>query len=592
MPANAIHPPSRSRHALITALALTLAACNAAPAPTAAPAIGVTVFPSPTPLATPTPRPTATPEPTPTPAPSPTPARPELVLAQMSLEQKVGQLMAVGFIGPAFSAELAQLIADLHIGGIFLFGGNVDSPQQVTQLVREAQVAARAGGDPPLFVAIDQEGGGTSHLPQAKGFTEFPSAMALAATGSLTDARRTGEAMARQLKALGVNMNLMPVLDVNTNPANPIIGTRAFSALPDQAAAFGRAMIEATQAAGVMAVGKHFPGHGSASDDSHLSLPTVARSRAELDAVDLPPFHAAIDAGVAALMSAHIHFPALDAERVPATLSRNALTGLLRGELGFDGLVMTDALEMGALSASGYPLPEAAAAALNAGADVLSMNAPFDQVRAAHARVVQAVNVGEIPMARLDDAVRRILRAKDRFGLFEAMPPGPAQAAAAARNPEDQALIREVIARSVTLARNDAGLVPLPPGAQLFVIETPYAYGLSGSLGRPGLRVSEDPAPAEVAAAVAQARGRVALVTTGDIALHPAQGELVRALAASGAPTLVWAVKGPFDVAALRDVPALSIIATYGTPPYLLIGPVQALLAGGMQAQGTLPLPP
>jgi beta-N-acetylhexosaminidase len=508
----------------------------------------------------------------------------------MTLEQKAGQLIAVGFIGPAFSPELQQLIADLHIGGIFLFGSNVESPQQVAQLVRDAQTAARAGGNPPLFVAMDQEGGATSHLQQAEGFIEFPSAMAIAATGNLSDATTVGSIMARELKAIGVNMNLAPVLDVNINPANPIIGTRSFSTRPAQAAEVSRAMIEAMQAEGMLAVGKHFPGHGSTSEDSHITLPTAARTRAELDAVELPPFREAVTADIAAIMSSHIHFTALDAERVPATLSRNVLTGLLRDELNFGGVLMTDALEMGALADNGYPLPEAAVRALNAGADVLSMNTPFDQVRAAHARVVQAVSSGEIPLTRLDEAVRRVLRAKEKFGLFEAALPEPGLAASLIGNAEDRAQVNDIIARSVTLTRDDATLVPPPPGAPLFVVETPYAYGLSGSLGRPGMRVSENPTQAEIASAVAQAQGRAALVTTSDIFLHPAQADLVRALVAANVPVIAWAVKGPFDVLALRDVSPLTLIATYGTPPYLLIQPMQALLAGQMRAQGALPL--
>jgi len=218
------------------------------------------------------------------------------------------------------------------------------------------------------------------------------------------------------------------------------------------------------------------------------------------------------------------------------------------------------------------------------------MNTPFDQVRAAHARVVQAVSSGEIPLTRLDEAVRRVLRAKERFSLFEAPLPEPALAASLVGNAEDRARINDIIARSVTLARDDAALVPLPPGAPLFVVETPYAYGLSGSLGQPGMRVSDDPTPGEIATAVAQSQGRTVLVTTSNVFLHPAQADLVRALVAANVPVIAWAVKGPFDVIALRDVPSLTIVATYGTPPYLLIQPMQALLAGQMQAQGQLPM--
>jgi beta-N-acetylhexosaminidase len=510
----------------------------------------------------------------------------------MTLDQKIGQTLCVGFIGPTFTAELEQLIRELHLGCLFLFTSNIDTPTQVAQLVREVQTAARASGNPPLIIALDQEGGAVSRLTQEKGFTEFPGAMGLAATpDAFNNARIVGQVMARELKAIGVNMNLAPSLDVNTNALNPIIGVRSFGSDPDAVAQISTALIEAMQTEGIMAVGKHFPGHGSVAQDSHIDLPTADRDRATLDTVDLVPFRSAIRANVAAVMTAHIRFTALDAEpRPPATLSRNALTGLLRDELRFDGVLMTDSLDMGALRDNGYPVPIAAALALQAGADVLSMNSTFVEYRTAFAEIKTRVTNGEIPLARLDEAARRVLRAKERFGVMDAPLPDPTSVRVG--NIDDRARINAIIGQSLTLVHNEAGLIPLPAGESLFVIETPYTYGLSGSLGAAGTRVTEDPSNGEIANVVAQAQGRVALVTTSDALLHPSQVALVRALMTANIKTIVWAVKSPYDIGAFKDLPNLTALASYGTPPYLLIEPVKAALSGKMQMQvaGRLPV--
>ncbi len=337
----------------------------------------------------------------------------------MTLEQKAGQVMCAGFDGDELTPQLRPLIADLHLGGLVYFERNVASRPALARLSAGVQQVARQSGHPALLIAIDQEGGRVTRLRAAKGFTEFPSPLEVAAGGP-ESVGQVAAAMAAELLDVGINMNLVPVLDVcGSNPANPVINTRSFGSDPQLAAACGAAFVEALQGAGVMAVGKHFPGHGDTTTDSHVALPVVAHGRARLEAVEFVPFLAAMAAGVAGIMSAHVHFPAIEpTTNVPATLSHRVMTGLLRGEMGYRGLLLTDSLEMGALATSGYPAPLAAAHALAAGADVLLFNTDADTLWEAHATIVRWVQGGRIDPARLDEAVLRILAAKQRFGLL------------------------------------------------------------------------------------------------------------------------------------------------------------------------------
>ena len=346
--------------------------------------------------------------------PSPDPAA---TLAAMSLEQKAGQVLCAGFDGTELTPPLRDALTDLHLGGLVYFERNVASRPALARLSRDIQAHARRSGQPGLLLAIDQEGGRVTRLRAAKGFTEFPSPLEVAAAGGPAAVRQIAIAMAAELREVGININLAPVLDTcGSNAANPVINTRSFGSDPALAAACGAALIEGLQGAGIMAVGKHFPGHGDTTVDSHVALPVVAHARDRLEAVEFLPFRAAIAAGVTGFMSAHVHFPAIE-PHLPATLSRRVMTELLRQEMGFTGLAFTDSLEMGALASSGYPAPLAAAHALAAGADVLLFNTDYDVLHAAQSTIVRWVQEGKLSQARLDEAVLRILSAKARFGL-------------------------------------------------------------------------------------------------------------------------------------------------------------------------------
>jgi beta-N-acetylhexosaminidase len=339
------------------------------------------------------------------------------------------------------------------------------------------------------------------------------------------------------------------------------------------------------QARGVMAVGKHFPGHGDTAVDSHVGLPVVAHDRARLEAVEFVPFRRAMASGVAGIMSAHIEFPAIDpAPGLPATLSAKVLTGLLREEMGFDGLIFTDSLIMGALVNEGRSIPQAAAMALQAGADVLLFNNGSALHRMAHAEIVAQVRAGRIPEARLDAAVRRILLAKQRYGLLAGpRPPAPEHVGA----PERKALAREIAAKSITVVRDVAGLLHVRDPAGLLVVETPQAAGLARALGASSLSIGAQPRAGDARLVMEAAKGRTILVATSDILKNPQQAELVRNLRLAGLPVIVVAVRLPYDLLQLGDAP--TFVATYQASEDAFAALADVVL-GRRPATGTLPV--
>jgi beta-N-acetylhexosaminidase len=328
--------------------------------------------------------------------------------------RRAGQRFMVGFEGTAASADVKHLIRDLGVGHIVLFSRNVDRPEQVADLVRELQGIARdAGQDLPLLVAVDQEGGRVARLREP--WTLWPPLRALGLTGSEDMARRVGRALAHELGSCGIRYDFAPVMDVDTNPRNPVIGDRSFGGDPDLVGRLGVAMIRGLQDGGVAACAKHFPGHGDTEVDSHLDLPTVDHSRARLEDVELRPFRMAIEAGVATIMTAHVLVRELD-DRLPATLSPRLIEELLRKEMKFPGVIVADDLEMKGVAGRFGPEPAAVLAA-KAGCDLLPVSkSPDAQVTSIEA-LVRAVEAEEISWAAMDDAAERIRRLKERFVL-------------------------------------------------------------------------------------------------------------------------------------------------------------------------------
>lgn len=351
----------------------------------------------------------------------------ETVLARLTTADKVGQLLMVGY-GSLDADTGPAAIVELRAGAVVL--GNGFTAEEARARIDQLQERATASGLLPLLVAVDHEGGPVQRI--RIGMSDLGPSWRLGQLHpietAVSAACQRGAIHGRELAELGITMNLAPVLDVWDNPRNTVIADRAFSDDPQVVAQLGAAYIEALQAQGVLAVGKHFPGHGSTAEDSHLTLPVNRKDRAALFADELVPFRAALQAGVAGIMVSHVSYPALEPEDDrPASLSWSVVTGLLRNELGFDGLVLTDDLgAMRAITAS-YDPGEAAVQALQAGADLLIVVGPYTS----HPRIIQAITAElgrRISPERLDAAVRRVLQAKLQAGLLGPAPriPGPA----------------------------------------------------------------------------------------------------------------------------------------------------------------------
>ena len=325
------------------------------------------------------------------------------------IRRHVGQLIVAGFAGPTIPVELASLAREFDLGGVILFARNIEEPGQVAELAFEA---GRLSRELPVWVSVDQEGGRVARLRSP--FTEWPPMITLGRSGDSALAERFAHALAAELKAIGVTLDYAPVLDVDSNPDNSVIGDRALSRESADVARLGGVIIEALQSSGVAACGKHFPGHGDTAVDSHEDLPVVEHPPERLRAVELEPFREAIRRRVAVIMTAHVLYPALD-ESAAATLSAPIVSGILREELGFDGLIATDDMQMGAI-AKHHPVPEATVQAVAAGCDmVLLCGTEADGQVAALEAIIRAVESETLSARRIDDALDRQRLAKGRF---------------------------------------------------------------------------------------------------------------------------------------------------------------------------------
>lgn len=332
------------------------------------------------------------------------------VIVAMTLREQIGQLFMVGFAGPTVTNEWASFIKEYRPGGIIFFRRNLESVEQIVQLTNDLQ---RLSAQSPLLISIDQEGGRVSRLP--KEFTIFPPCEVLGQCNSRDLAYSAAATVAKELRAVGINMNMAPVLDVDSNPENPVIGDRAFGSVPELVGEMGMAMLSGLQDNRVVACGKHVPGHGDTATDSHKELPVVEATLQRLREVEFPPFQQAAKAGVASMMTAHVLYRALDSE-LPATLSPAIIQGLVRDEWRYDGLILTDDLEMHAII-DHYGVGEAAVRAVLAGCDILLICKDQEREVAAMQAVEAAVKEGRITQERLGQSLSRIARVKARYVL-------------------------------------------------------------------------------------------------------------------------------------------------------------------------------
>ncbi len=501
----------------------------------------------------------------------------------MTLEEKAGQVLMVRVVeGPDGqpAPEMEALIERVRPGAA-IFYGTADAAA-TAELTNRLQRWADAAGVPPLLVASDFEFG--PRMMVRAGVVTLPQQMGLGATFDPKTAFEAARITAQEARAMGVHWVLAPVADVNTNPQNPVIGVRAFGDDPAFVASFVTEAVRGYEEMGVLAAAKHFPGHGDTSLDSHLALPRVDYGRDVLER-HLEPFRAAIAAGVPAIMTAHIVVSALDPDR-PATLSPAVLTGLLREELGFEGVIITDAMNMAAI-AEHFGTGEAAVLALNAGADMILSAGSAQDAQAMHQAIVEAVRTGALPEARLDEAVRRVLALKQQMGLLdaplEAVLVDPDEARRVGARPEHTRKALELAQRAVTLVKDEPGWLPLDvealraQGKGLLVVgvrDSVWTLQEALQARLPGLTVKAyratraraandwSPSRSNVRRAVRLAQqpevGAVIVLTYSAQTLSDGQREWVRALLAvrDEKPVIVVAEGLPYDLLRVPEAPA------------------------------------
>lgn len=511
-----------------------------------------------------------------------------------SLEQAIRQKTMITFEGVVPPADVLERLRRYPVGGVSLFRHmNVRTPGQVRELSEALQFSAAQGGHPRLLIGTDQEGGQLMAI--GEGTTPFPGNMALGATGSPELAYQTGYALARELAAMGLNINYAPSCDVNRNPRNPVVGTRSFGEDPALVARLGAAMIQGIQAAGVAATAKHFPGHGDTTSDSHYGVPSLPFDLDRLRQVELPPFAAAIQAGVRLVMTSHIALPALqEGALLPATLSPAVLRGLLRQELGFQGLVITDAMDMHAIH-QGAGLLVDTITALAAGVDLLLLKHSPEELEQVQAGLLQAVERRLISPQETLISAEKILQLKNWLGQSE---PPPLEVVGCEAH---HALAREIARRSITLVRDRAGLLPLrpaQPGRLAVVVPRPQDLTpadtsstvtptLAQALHRYHTQIDEfilpiDPAPNDLAGLLQRAHDYTLwIVGTINACDYPGQAALIQALLERGIPTVMVALRMPYDLQVCPQAP--TYLCTYS-----LLEPVMHALAGALFGQEPL----
>jgi beta-N-acetylhexosaminidase len=535
-------------------------------------------------------------------------------MKRMTTDQKIGQLFVTYAYGTdartVTEADAAQNLAAYGVrtpaevvdkyglGGViyFAWSNNVQDPQQIARLSNGLQRAAADRDtkvDPPLLISTDQEMGVVVRVgPPA---TQLPGSMALGATRDPRAAQQAAQVTGRELRAMGINQNYAPDADVNVDPQNPVIGVRSFSSDPTLVSQLVAAQVtgyEKPGHQGVSSTAKHFPGHGDTSTDSHYGLPVIDHTREEWEQLDEPPFRAAVEAGIDSIMTAHIVVPSLDPSEDPATLSQPILTGLLRERLGYDGVVVTDSLQMEGVREK-YGDDEVAVRAILAGADQLLMPMDMD---VAYEAVQEAVASGRIPAERLDESVERILRMKYERGVVQQPYVTERRVERVVGTPEHQQVAQSITDRTVTAVANPEGALPTQVDGESVLVTGAGAAPTTALADRLAARgaVSQvvetglAPTAQRQADAVAAASGKdLVVVLTNKAWSNPAQQQLVSQLQATGVPVVVVAVRDPYDAAYVS--PDLPFLATYSSTAVSMES-VAKVLTGQVAPTGRLPV--
>ena len=515
-------------------------------------------------------------------------------LEQMSLREKLGQMFITGFPSTTISEEMIDVIKNYHVGNMIVFSHNVENKQQLSQLVRDLQQHFVSSNGIPGFITIDQEGGRVVRMPEDA--TNVPGAMAIASTGRPENAYAAGRITARELKAIGINFNLAPVFDINNNPLNPVINIRSYGDKAEKVNEYGIQMMRGLLDGGVMSSLKHFPGHGDTNVDSHLGLPSIDKTLEQLEEVELVPFKEAITQGARGIMSAHILFPQIEKSGLPGTMSRTIITDLLKGKLGYTGLVVSDCLEMNAIKEY-YGTAKGAVGALKAGIDLICISHSPLIVKDAIDEIEAAITAGEIDVAIVDKAVANILAHKALYAPIED------HDVDVVGNSVHQAASMAIRTESISLV--DGQVKPVAKGSQdvCVVGSLSYRTDLASSSVNTGLSFAKQvaeklevanfvcdisPSDDEIDALLEQVKGYKHIVLgLFNARENTGQLNLANKLIATGVDVTLVALGRPFDLALIEGATASLTLLEYSKQAFESIVPI---LSGEIKPTGTLPI--
>lgn len=512
----------------------------------------------------------------------------------MDIRHVVGQRLCTGFSGTQLDSAFISMVRKHKIGNVILFGHNVAGRMQLHQLCADIQDLVLDATGYPAFITIDQEGGPVSRLPE--GSAVFPSAMAIAATQYTQNAYDAGLLTGQELKALGINFNLAPVMDVNNNPRNPAIGVRSFGDTPACVGKYGVQMIRGLTEAGVLCAAKHFPGHGDTAVDSHVGLPCVDKTFEELLACELIGFQAAIDAGVPAIMASHILYPQLESESVPATMSRRIITGLLKEKLGFTGLVLSDCMMMGAI-ADHYGTVAGCLAAAKAGVDILFVSHSASQAGEAAHKLHDALVEGQLDMAEMEASAAKILALKKKVQGTPAplldLDAFDAHFQAAQRMAQEAATWVHLPNEGMPALGSSPLFIGCPPyrvnnASDPVNTLINFPVFMERELCGIGFEITADPCDEEIQAVLGKLHPHTCIVLgTLNAHLRTGQMKLMRAIAQTGLPMICVALRNPYDFV---EIPAhVAALAVYGYDVNALHA-AAGVLSGRIKAGGKLPV--
>lgn len=518
----------------------------------------------------------------------------------MTLQQKIGQLLIIGFDGTEINEHVKRAIRDYNVGNIILFKRNFKSPKQFYNLNKELQNLALKESGIPLFIALDQEGGMVTRI--TNGATFFPGNMALSAGGNEEDAYLYGRYLGEELKALGINLNLAPVLDVNNNKNNPVIGVRSYGEDPVRVSNLGTAYIKGLQENGIIATAKHFPGHGDTEIDSHSALSSVNHNKDRLESIELYPFREAIRNGIKAIMSAHIMFPAYEKRRLPATLSSKILIDLLRNELEFKGLIITDCMEMKAID-NYFGTIEAAAMSVNAGADMICISHTEEKQLKSLNRIKEKIKNGEINEKRIDESVKRIIEFKNQWDINFFMNSSYEQVEKIINSSIHRNFSRRISENSITTIR-DNGLLPIKREERLMIISTAAEVltGIDNSIEKKNINdyfkeeflncetevmdLKPKKEYMEYLAEKCKNKDKV-IICTYNANLNKEQIELVNRIYKENKYIIVISMRDPYDIVDLKHIPC-AILAYEYTP--ISIKSILKIVKGKITSKGICPV--